>query len=60
MEAEELKKLFEIPENVKGKKLRSNAKFLAHANLFADTLDFVVRNLDDISMVNENAEQLGR
>lgn len=45
---------------MKGKKLRSDPKFVSHTDLFIDTFDFVIRNLDDISMVVENAEQLGR
>lgn len=44
----------------KGKKLRSDPKFVAHTDLFVDTFDFVINNLDDISSVTENAEQLGR
>ncbi|KAI6220828.1 GLOBIN domain-containing protein [Aphelenchoides fujianensis] len=59
-EAEELKAVFGIPASARGKRLRSDAKFVAHTDLFIETFDFVIRNLDDISMVTENAEQLGR
>ncbi|KAH7725445.1 CBN-GLB-13 protein [Aphelenchoides avenae] len=59
-EAEELKLIFGIPDHIRGKKLRSFPRFVAHTDLFVDTFDFVIRNLDDISMVTENAEQLGR
>lgn len=45
---------------MKGKKLRIDPKFVLHTDLFIDTFDFVIRNLDNISMVVENAEQLGR
>lgn len=59
-EVEELKSIFGIPLTVRGKKLRSDPKFVSHTDLFIDTFDFVIRNLDDISSVTENAEQLGR
>uniref|UniRef100_A0AC35GKD8 Globin family profile domain-containing protein n=1 Tax=Panagrolaimus sp. PS1159 TaxID=55785 RepID=A0AC35GKD8_9BILA len=54
------KQVFGIQPGLKGKKLRSDQRFIAHTDLFIDTFDFVIRNLDDISMVVENAEQLGR
>uniref|UniRef100_A0A183BXT3 GLOBIN domain-containing protein n=1 Tax=Globodera pallida TaxID=36090 RepID=A0A183BXT3_GLOPA len=60
MEAEELKSTFGIDTGSAGKKLRSASNFVAHTNIFTDTLDFVIRNLDDLSLVTENAEQLGR
>ncbi|KAI6175362.1 GLOBIN domain-containing protein [Aphelenchoides bicaudatus] len=59
-EAEELKQVFGIPVSSRGKKLRSDPKFVSHTDLFIDTFDFVISNLDDISMVTENAENLGR
>ncbi|KAE9550580.1 hypothetical protein FO519_006207 [Halicephalobus sp. NKZ332] len=59
-EAEELKQIFGICPHLKGKKLRMDPKFISHTDLFIDTFDFVIRNLDDISMVVENAEQLGK
>uniref|UniRef100_A0A7E4V911 GLOBIN domain-containing protein n=1 Tax=Panagrellus redivivus TaxID=6233 RepID=A0A7E4V911_PANRE len=59
-EAEELRSVFGIAPGLKGKKLRADPMFTAHTDLFIDTFDFVIRNLDDISMVVENAEQLGR
>ncbi|KAI6180944.1 GLOBIN domain-containing protein [Aphelenchoides besseyi] len=59
-EAEELKTVFGISPSARGKKLRADPKFISHSDLFIDTFDFVIRNLDDISMVTENAEQLGR
>ncbi|KAF7638602.1 GLOBIN domain-containing protein [Meloidogyne graminicola] len=59
-EAEELKSAFGVEQNVSGRRLRTDLNFVSHTNLFADTLDFVVRNLDDFSLVTENAEQLGR
>lgn len=55
-----MKQVFGIPSTCKGKKLRTDPKFISHTDLFIDTFDFVIRNLDDISMVIENAEQLGR
>lgn len=55
-----MKKLFGITEDVHGKKLRTDSKFIMHCNIFNDTLEFAVRNLDDMSLVTENAEQLGR
>jgi len=59
-EADELKPLFGIDRTFTGKKLRADSRFIRHTNMFADTLEFVIRNLDDISLVTENAEQLGR
>lgn len=59
-EAEELKSIFGVPSDLRGKKLKSDPKFIAHTNLFTDTFDFVIRNLDDMGLVTENAEQLGR
>lgn len=59
-EADELKGIFGIPPTVKGKKLRSDPKFVVHTDLFIDTFDFVISHLDDIGLVTENAEQLGR
>ncbi|KAL3102287.1 hypothetical protein niasHS_003696 [Heterodera schachtii] len=60
VEAEELKATFGIEKGSNGKRLRMEPNFVAHTNMFADTLDFVIRNLDDLSLVTENAEQLGR
>uniref|UniRef100_A0A915D4R3 Uncharacterized protein n=1 Tax=Ditylenchus dipsaci TaxID=166011 RepID=A0A915D4R3_9BILA len=37
-EAEELKQIFGIPMDLRGKKLRSDPKFVAHTTLFTDTL----------------------
>lgn len=45
-EAEELKLVFGIPDHIRGKKLRSFPRFVAHTDLFVDTFDFVIRNLD--------------
>ncbi|KAI1732911.1 globin domain-containing protein [Ditylenchus destructor] len=59
-EAEELKAIFGVPSDLRGKKLKSDPKFIAHTNLFTDTFDFVIRNLDDMGLVTENTEQLGR
>ncbi|CAD5226762.1 unnamed protein product [Bursaphelenchus xylophilus] len=59
-EVEDLKPIFGISSNTKGKKLRADPKFISHSDVFIDTFDFVIRNLDDISMVTENAEQLGK
>ncbi|CAD5219700.1 unnamed protein product [Bursaphelenchus okinawaensis] len=59
-EAEELKPIFGINSAYRSKKLRNDPKFISHSDLFIDTFDFVIRNLDDISMVTENAEQLGK
>jgi hypothetical protein len=48
------------PVAVGGKRLRTDPAFLRHTTMFTDTLDFVIRNLDDWPLVTENAEQLGR
>nr|CAD2162293.1 unnamed protein product [Meloidogyne enterolobii] len=59
-EVEELKSAFGVEQNIAGRRLRTDSNFVSHTNLFADTLDFVVRNLDDFSLVTENAEKLGK
>nr|CAD2198809.1 unnamed protein product [Meloidogyne enterolobii] len=59
-EVEELKSSFGVEQNIAGRRLRTDSNFVSHTNLFADTLDFVVRNLDDFSLVTENAEKLGK
>uniref|UniRef100_A0A914D947 Globin family profile domain-containing protein n=1 Tax=Acrobeloides nanus TaxID=290746 RepID=A0A914D947_9BILA len=59
-EAEELKAAFGLSLSMRGKRLRSDSTFIAHTDLFIDTFDFVIRHLDDLPLVIENAEQLGR
>ena len=59
-EADELKSAFGIAESVRGKRLRVDARFIAHSDLFADKLDFCICHLDDMAMVTESVEQLGR